>query len=44
MPAAEYLVRDVDPDDAPFVALSIATACPIWTQDKALLNAALQTP
>lgn len=39
MRSAEDLVRDVDPDDAPFVALSLASACPIWTQDKALLDA-----
>jgi predicted nucleic acid-binding protein len=30
----------VDPDDAPFVALAFAAACPLWTRDKALLNLA----
>lgn len=39
MPIADELMRDIDPDDAPFVALSLASSCPIWTQDKALLSA-----
>lgn len=39
MGVAEELTRAVDPDDAPFVALALASSCPLWTQDKALTNA-----
>ena len=35
---ADEILRDVDPDDAPFAARAFATSLPIWTQDNALQN------
>lgn len=36
MARADAVLEDLDPDDAPFLALTLATGDPIWTQDKAL--------
>lgn len=38
MRRADEILRDIDPDDAAFAALALATGLPLWTQDKALLN------
>ena len=39
---AEYLTMDTDPDDIPFVALSIFLSAHLWTGDKALYNGLLR--
>jgi predicted nucleic acid-binding protein len=39
---AEYLTMDIDPDDIPFVALSIFLNAHLWTGDKALYNGLLR--
>lgn len=37
LPDARHIMRELDPDDAVFVALALAVPCDgIWTQDKAL--------
>lgn len=33
---AHHLCQDIDPEDIPFVALSIDLALPLWTNDKKL--------
>lgn len=35
---AHSLCRDIDPEDIPFVALSIELAVPLWTNDKKLID------
>ena len=40
---AKELVRDVDPDDWPFVALAIHLGIPLWTGDKDLLVLSVRT-
>jgi predicted nucleic acid-binding protein len=40
MRRAEEILRDIDPDDAPFAALALAAELPLWTQDNALLACA----
>lgn len=33
---AENLLQDIDPDDAPFLALALQLGCKLWTGDKKL--------
>ncbi|MCE4599195.1 MAG: PIN domain-containing protein [Desulfurococcales archaeon] len=40
---AKRLVKDVDPDDWPFVALSMHLGIPLWTGDKELIKLAVRT-
>ncbi len=40
---AKELVKDVDPDDWPFVALAMFLRIPLWTGDKKLLGLAART-
>ncbi len=37
MRRADEALKDLDPDDAPFLALALSTGEPLWTQDKVLL-------
>ena len=40
---AKELVRDVDPDDWPFVALAMFLGVPLWTGDRKLLELSVRT-
>ncbi|MEB3759497.1 MAG: PIN domain-containing protein [Desulfurococcales archaeon] len=40
---AKELVRDVDPDDWPFVGLAMFLGVPLWTGDKELLRLSVET-
>ncbi len=43
LPRALEIVRDVDPADAPFVALAMHLGVPLWTGDRGLLRLAVET-
>ena len=43
LPRALEIVRDVDPADAPFVALAMHLGVPLWTGDKRLIRLAVET-
>ena len=43
LPRALEIVKNVDPADAPFVALAMHLGVPLWTGDKGLLELAVET-